>query len=60
MGRVEDRQETGKQTYVTELPEYARPYYENLMEPFEAESLKQYTPFEGQQNSAVWRCQRYS
>lgn len=49
MGKGRNRsQESGKQTYITELPEYARPYYENLMERTEAESLKQYTPFQGQ------------
>ena len=48
MGKGRRQAETGKQTYVTELPEYARPYYENLMERTEAESNKQYTPFEGQ------------
>jgi len=48
MGKGRSQAETGKQTYVQELPEYARPYYENLMERTEAESNKQYTPFQGQ------------
>jgi hypothetical protein len=48
MGKGRRQAETGKQTYVQELPEYARPYYENLMERTEAESNKQYTPFQGQ------------
>ena len=49
MGKGRNRsQESGRQTYITELPEYARPYYENLMERTEAESLKQYTPYENQ------------
>ena len=55
MGRGRNRsQESGKQTYITELPEYARPYYENLMERTEAESLKEYTPYEKSENSTVW------
>jgi len=49
MGKGRNRsQESGKQTYITELPEYARPFYENLMERTEAESLKDYTPYENQ------------
>lgn len=37
-----------KQTVVNELPEYARPYFENVMERAEAESLTQYQPYQGQ------------
>jgi len=37
-----------KQTVVNELPEYARPYFENIMERAEAESLNQYQPYEGE------------
>ena len=49
MGKGRNKsQESGRQTYITELPEYARPYYENLMERTEAESLKDYTPYENQ------------
>lgn len=32
---------------ISMLPEYARPFYENMMERAEAESLGQYTPYEG-------------
>ena len=49
MGKGRNRsQESGRQTYITELPEYARPFYENLMERTEAESLKEYTPYQNQ------------
>lgn len=37
-----------KQTVVNELPEYARPYFENIMQRAEAESLNQYQPYEGE------------
>ena len=30
------------------LPEYARPYFENLMNRAQAESYREYTPYEGQ------------
>jgi hypothetical protein len=33
---------------ISMLPEYARPFYENMMERAEAESLGQYTPYEGE------------
>lgn len=32
----------------TNLPEYARPYFENLLERAQAESYRGYTPYEGQ------------
>jgi hypothetical protein len=32
----------------TNLPEYARPYFENLLERSQAESYRDYTPYEGQ------------
>ena len=32
----------------TNLPEYARPYFENLLERGQAESYRGYTPYEGQ------------
>ena len=32
----------------TNLPEYARPYFENLLERTQAESYRDYTPYEGQ------------
>ena len=37
-----------RQTVVNELPEYARPYFENVMERAEAESLTQYQPYQGE------------
>ena len=37
-----------KITQVQELPEYARPFYENLMGRAESESLGQYTPYGGE------------
>jgi len=48
MGKGRRQAQTDKQTIVQELPEYARPFYENLMERTEAESLKEYTPYQGQ------------
>lgn len=32
----------------TNLPEYARPYFENLLERSQAESYREYTPYEGE------------
>ena len=32
----------------TNLPEYARPYFENLLQRGQAESYRQYTPYQGQ------------
>lgn len=32
----------------TNLPEYARPYFENLLQRGQAESYRQYTPYEGE------------
>lgn len=32
----------------TNLPEYARPYFENLLQRTQAESYRDYTPYEGQ------------
>lgn len=32
----------------TNLPEYARPYYENLLQRGQAESYREYTPYQGQ------------
>lgn len=48
MGKGRRSTQSSKQTIVNELPEYARPFYENLMERTEAESLQQYTPYEEQ------------
>lgn len=47
MGKGSSAQ-TSKQTVINELPEYARPFYENLMKRTEAESNKQYVPYEGE------------
>lgn len=44
---------TGTQTVVNELPDYARPYYERLMERSEAASLEGYTPYGGQRLAEV-------
>lgn len=35
----------------TNLPEYARPYFENLLQRGQAESYRQYTPYEGERIS---------
>lgn len=35
-------------TYTSNLPEYARPYYERLMDRTEAESNREYAPYTGQ------------
>lgn len=48
MGKGSRSTQSGKQTIVNELPEYARPFYKNLMERTEAESLSQYTPYQGE------------
>ena len=48
MGKGNKSTQSGKQTIVNELPEYARPFYENLMKRTEAEALNQYTPYQGQ------------
>ena len=32
----------------TNLPEYARPYFENLLQRGQAESYREYTPYQGQ------------
>lgn len=39
---------TSSTTYTSNLPEYARPYFERLMDRTEAESNRQYTPYQGQ------------
>ena len=48
MGKGNKSAQSGRQTIVNELPEYARPFYENLMERTEAESLGQFQPYQGQ------------
>jgi hypothetical protein len=39
-------------TYTSSLPEYARPYYERLAQRTEAESKREYTPYEAQRIAA--------
>ena len=48
MGKGNKSAQSGRQTIVNELPEYARPFYENLMERTEAESLGQFQPYQGE------------
>jgi len=48
MGKGNKQAQSSTQTNITELPDYARPYIENLLKRTEAESLNQYQPFEGQ------------
>ena len=48
MGKKKAAPASQKQTVVNELPEYARPYFENVMERAEAESLQDYQPYQGQ------------
>ena len=48
MGKGNKQAQSSTQTQITELPEYARPYVDNLLKRTEAESLNQYQPFQGQ------------
>tara|TARA_R100001591_G_scaffold85758_3_gene92078 strand:+ start:15 stop:878 length:864 start_codon:yes stop_codon:yes gene_type:complete len=48
MGKGNRQAQSSTQTQITELPEYARPYVDNLLKRTEAESLGQYQPFQGQ------------
>ena len=49
MGKGGGSQQPQSQTVTqTNLPEYARPYFENLLERTQAESYRDYTPYEGQ------------
>ena len=48
MGKGNRQAQSSTQTQITELPEYARPYVDNLLKRTEAESLNQYQPFQGQ------------
>lgn len=48
MGKGNKQVKAGEQTVINSLPDYARPYFENLMERSEAESLQQYQPYQGQ------------
>ena len=48
MGKGNKSAQSGKQTIVNELPDYARPYFTNIMKRAEADSLNQYQPYGGQ------------
>tara|TARA_B100001057_G_scaffold36601_1_gene33140 strand:- start:5206 stop:6069 length:864 start_codon:yes stop_codon:yes gene_type:complete len=48
MGKGNKQAQSSTQTNINELPEYARPYVDNLLKRTEAESLNQYQPFQGQ------------
>jgi len=48
MGKGNKQAQSSTQTNITELPEYARPYVDNLLKRTEAESLNQYQPYQGQ------------
>ena len=48
MGKGNKQAQSSTQTQITELPDYARPYVDNLLKRTEAESLNQYQPFQGQ------------
>ena len=49
MGKGSAPQQPTSQTVTqTNLPEYARPYFENLLQRGQAESYRDYTPYEGQ------------
>lgn len=48
MGKGNKQAQSSTQTQITELPEYARPYFENIMKRAEADSLNQYQPYGGE------------
>ena len=48
MGKGGSSAQSGRQTVVNELPEYARPYYTDLMKRASAESKKPYEAYQGQ------------
>ena len=48
MGKGNKQSQTSTQTNITELPDYARPYFENIMKRAEADSLNQYQPYGGE------------
>jgi hypothetical protein len=49
MGKGGGAPQQGSQTVTqTNLPEYARPYFENLLQRGQAESYREYTPYQGQ------------
>ena len=48
MGKGNKQVKAGEQTVINSLPDYARPYFENIMKRAEADSLNQYQPYGGQ------------
>ena len=48
MGKGNKQVKAGEQTVINALPDYARPYFENIMERAEAESLNQFQPYQGE------------
>ena len=49
MGKGSQPSQPSSQTVTqTNLPEYARPYFENLLQRTQAESYRDYTPYQGQ------------
>ncbi len=48
MGKGNKQAQTSTQTQITELPDYARPYFENIMKRAEADSLNEYQPYGGE------------
>ena len=48
MGKGNKQAQTSTQTQITELPDYARPYFTNIMKRAEADSLNQYQPYGGE------------
>ena len=52
MGKGSAPSQPSSQTVTqTNLPEYARPYFENLLQRGQAESYREYTPYQGQRIS---------
>lgn len=48
MGKGGSQQPQKQEVVQTNLPEYARPYFENIMERAQAESYRPYTPYESE------------
>lgn len=48
MGKGNKQSQSSTQTQITELPDYARPYFENIMKRAEADSLNEYQPYGGE------------
>ena len=48
MGKGNKQAQTSTQTQITELPDYARPYFTNIMKRAEADSLNEYQPYGGE------------